>query len=217
MLKTEWLLEIAESCFKTFPNLERISTYGGARFIARKGLEELKMLKAAGIRKIYLGLETGDDMLLEFMNKGATSKEILKAAKMITDSSMELSVTVIQGLGGEGSWARNAELTAKLLNEMKPHETRLHNLILHPDALLSDKVRRGTFHEASRNEVLMETKELIRQLNIETEVYTYSSNYLSPRLLDGKLPKDKDYMLNILDFALTAPDRRLYLQNTRII
>lgn len=69
----------------------------------------------------------------------------------------------------------------------------------------------------SMEEFLKETRELIKQLKIETEIYTYSSNYLRPGLLYGRLPKDREYMLSVLDFALAFPGKSLYLQSVRFI
>jgi radical SAM superfamily enzyme YgiQ (UPF0313 family) len=217
VLKTDWLLSIAQTCYDVFSNLTQISSYGSARFIIRKGQQELRQLREAGIKKVYLGLETGDDELLIYMNKGATAEEMMNAATIVTNADMLLSVTVIQGLGGKGSWHRSAELTANVLNVMKPRETRFHNLIVHPDSLLWEQVEKGDFQPATREEILLEMRELIRQLTIQTQIYTYSTNYLYPGLLDGCLPKDKEYMLSLLDSALTSSNRNQYLQPSRMI
>jgi radical SAM superfamily enzyme YgiQ (UPF0313 family) len=217
VLKTDQLLDIAQTCYEVFPNLEQISSYGSTRFIIRKGQQELTQLHESGIKKIYLGLETGDDELLRSMNKGATAEEMMNAAKTIANAGIMLSVTVIQGLGGKGSWRRSAELTANVLNTMKPCETRFHNLIIHPDSFLAEQVKNSEFHPATREEILMEMRELIRQLTIDTRIFTYSTNYLHPGLLDGHLPKDRRYMLRLLDAVLTSPNRNQYLQPSRMI
>jgi len=214
-LKTERLIEICNLLFKTFINLERISSYGSARFILRKGSDDLKSLFEAGLKKVYMGLETGDDDLLKNIDKGVTSEEMMLAAESVKDSGMELSVTVIQGIGGKGSWKRNASKTAKVLNRMKPHETRLHNLVIHSNSPLHEKADKGEFIRASRDEVLEEMTELIRLLDYKTEIQTYGSNYLRPGLLGGRIPEDKNHMLEILDFALHSPDREIFLQSSR--
>jgi radical SAM superfamily enzyme YgiQ (UPF0313 family) len=163
-----------------------------------------------------MGLETGDDDLLKYMRKGVTSAKMIEAANMVKRAGIDLSVTIIQGLGGKGSWKRNAELTAKVLNEMKPQETRLHALVIHPNSPLYEKVRTGEFVEATREEVLREMRELISRLTYETRVYTYSSGYIKPGLIDGELPNDKDYMLDMLDYILETGEE-IFLQKWRYI
>ena len=217
VLRTDWLCKISEACYKAFPMLEEVSTYGGARFVLKKGSGELGRLREAGIGKVYIGLESGDDALLERMNKGSTANEMVEAGRLVREADMKLSVTVIQGLGGAGNWERNAESTAQVINAMRPNETRLHNLVVHPDSPLQAIIDQGEFCEASMEEVLRETRELIRRIEVETEVYTYASNYLRPGLLDGKLPKNREDMLNVLDFTLSSPDKSLYLQRMRLI
>jgi radical SAM superfamily enzyme YgiQ (UPF0313 family) len=217
VLKTEHLVAIAQKSYEVFPNLKQISSYGSARFIIRKGPQDFEKLQKAGVTKIYLGLETGDDALLRSMNKGATADEMIRAGKIVTDAGMMLSVTVIQGLGGKGSWRHNAELTAQVLNVIQPHETRFHNLIIHPNSLLAEQAKNGGFHPATREEILKEMRELVKQLTIKTRIFTYSTNYLQPGLLDGHLPNDKIYMIRLLDAALTSSNRNQYFQASRII
>ena len=84
---------------------------------------------------------------------------MVKAAEMLRMASIELSVTVLMGLGGAGSWKRNAKLTAQVLNQMSPPETRLHHLILHRHSPLYELVQSGEFKEASRCEILKEMRE----------------------------------------------------------
>ncbi|MHA1595788.1 MAG: radical SAM protein [Candidatus Baldrarchaeia archaeon] len=217
ILKTEDLLRIVEECFKTFPHLTRVSCYGAAKYIIKKGEDELKALCDAGLKKIYMGLETGDDELLKKMHKGATVADMIKAAKMVKDAGMELSVTIIQGLGGAGSWKRNAELTAKALNEMKPDEVRLHALFPHPDAPLYQDIISGEFKMASWREIVMEVRELIKNLNIRARLYVHGTHYIKPGAIDGYLPEDKGYMLETLDFILNSPDGYIFLQEYRSI
>jgi radical SAM superfamily enzyme YgiQ (UPF0313 family) len=201
VLRTDRLVEILALCFDTFPNLERVSTYGSARFLVRKGLDELKLVSRAGLKKVYLGLETGDDDLLKYMEKGATSEDMVKAATMAREADIELSVTVLMGLGGANSWQRNATLTARVLNMMRPPETRLHHLILRRSSPLYEVMMRGEFHEASRHEILKEMRELIGLLEYETKLHTHRLSIRGPPI-ERKVPEEKEGILKILDFAL---------------
>ncbi len=204
VLRTEKLLEIMELCFKTFPNLERVSTYAGARFIFRKGLDEFKALSDAGLKKVYMGVETGDDNLLKYMNKGVTVKEMLEASKIVKDAGMELSITLIQGLGGEGSWKRNSELTANVLNSMKPDETRLHNLRVSPNTPLYEKAVNGDFKKPSLKEIIKETRNLVSMLEYKTQIFFYNTANLPPGMIDGILPMDKQYIVEVFDSILKS-------------
>ncbi|MCJ7634977.1 radical SAM protein [Candidatus Bathyarchaeota archaeon] len=201
VLRTDKLLEILTLCFQTFPNLKRVSTYGSARFIVKRGLTELKSLSQAGLTKIYLGVETGDGDVLKYMDKGATPKEMIMAAEITRAAEIELSVTTLLGLGGVGNWKKSAELTAQVLNLMKPPETRPHNLIIDPDSPLGERATKGEFQEASRYEILKEKRLLIDLLTYETKLHIH--RFMIPGLpLEKKLPDDKKKILDITDFVL---------------
>ena len=213
-LRTAKLVEACKFLYETFPNLKGISLYGSARFINRKKSEDFKKLKKAGLTKIYMGLETGDDLLLNSVNKGVTSKEMITAAEIIRVAGIELSVTIIAGLGGKGSWRRNAKETAEVLSKMKPDEVRIHNLVLNHNSSLYKKTKTGEFIESSWYEVIEEMRELIKGLDIDTTIYTHPTTYLNPSLLYGcKLPEDKERILEILTSALSSPE--VYLQPER--
>ncbi len=200
-LRTDKLLEITRLCFDTFPKLERVSTYGSTRFIVRKGLAEIRSLSQAGLNKVYVGLESGDDEVLKFMDKGATSEEMIQAADILRDAEMELSATVLLGLGGAGRWKRSAEQTAKVLNQMKPTETRPHHLILHPNSPLYAMTQKGEFKEATRHEILKELRELVSLLDYDTKLHLHRLT-LRGLPIEHKFPEEKEKILEILDFAL---------------
>ncbi len=211
-LKVEKLLKILDFLYKCFPKLERISCYGGAKFIKGRR-KDLKMLGEAGLNKIYMGLESGDDEVLRLMEKGVTSKDMIEAAEIVKDANIKLSVTVIQGLAGAEKWEKNAELTAKNINQMKPDEVRLHSLIIHPKAPLHKLVLEGKFKEASWYEILLETKKLIENINIQCFIINHASHYLIPGLIHGNLPSDKELLITTIDSALLNPE--VFVQKIR--
>ncbi len=217
IIPTKAFLNILNRCFEVFPRLERVSTYGGAKYILKKGEDELIELRRAGLKKIYMGLETGDDELLRFMRKGVTVNDMIEAADRVKRAGIELSVTVIQGLGGRGTWKRNAALTAEALNKIRPSETRLHSLVLHPNSPLWRMAEEKEFIEATKEEVLKELYELIRRIDYPTKIFTYSSGYLKPGVIDGKLPEDREYVLSVLKYVINNPEDDVYLQRVRFI
>lgn len=201
VLRTAKLVDVLNLCFDVFPRLQRVSTYGSARFIIRKGLDQLQALREAGLKKIYVGLETGDDALLKFMKKGASSDEMVLCAKMAREADIELSITVLMGLGGAGSFLRNATQTSAVLNQMQPSETRLHHLILHRASPLYELVQAGQFEEASRHEILKEMRELVSLLTYDTKLHTHRLTMRGP-MIERRFPDEKQKILDVLDFAL---------------
>ena len=203
-LRNDYLLKLLNELYSCFPRLTRVSCYGGARFINRKGLDKLRELADHGLKKIYLGLESGDDEVLKFMMKGATVEDMVKASQLIHKAGMELSVTIILGLAGKGRGIRNGELTAKAVNMMAPSELRIHTLILSPQAPLYNYYLKGLFQEADWREVLLELKALIENIEVPLRVYSHASNYI---YVSGRLPSDREKMLKIIDRALEDPSR----------
>ena len=77
VLKAERLLEIASLVHKYVPSSQTIGCFSRITDITLKSDEELLELRKAGYDGITIGVETGDDEALKFMNKGYLSKDIL--------------------------------------------------------------------------------------------------------------------------------------------
>ena len=100
-MPTAALAEICRCAVALFPRLERLTVYGSAQYILRKGLDNLKILAEAGLKRIHLGLESGDDAILTQVRKGADSRTQIAAGLLTRQAGMELNVYVILGLGGQ--------------------------------------------------------------------------------------------------------------------
>lgn len=201
-LKNDYLLRLLGGLYRSFPNLVRVSCYGGARFIVRKGLMKVRELAEAGLRKVYLGLESGDDEVLKFMNKGAAVEDMIRASNILNEAGIELSTTIILGLAGKGRGVRNGEMTAKAINAMRPDELRIHTLILSPYAPLFKHYLNGLFKEADWRETLIELKTLIENIYVPLRVYSHASNYIN---ISGRLPNDREKMIRVIERALEDP------------
>ncbi|MBW2039720.1 MAG: radical SAM protein [Deltaproteobacteria bacterium] len=206
VLKTSELIEILKFLKDKFPHVERVTSYGRSSTIAkRKSVEELKELKEAGLTRLHVGLESGWDFLLEYMNKGVTAAEHIKAGKKVMESSIELSEYVILGLGGRRWWREHALETAKVLNQVSPHFIRLRTLKVLPQMPLQKKIDEGDFVLQTEEEMIVEERLLIESLN------GINSTFLSDHILnllmevEGKLPKEKEKMLKIIDAFLALP------------
>ncbi|WXG41874.1 MAG: radical SAM protein [Candidatus Freyarchaeum deiterrae] len=198
VLKTEELEEILNHTYKVYPNLERITSYARAKTILHtKTVEELKRLHEAGLTRLHLGLETGDDWLLKFINKGATGEEMIKGGRMVVESGIHLSEYVILGLGGVERSQIHAKETAKVLNQIDPAFIRVRTLIPVPTTPLHEAFQKGVLHLCTPLDILKETRTLIAELEVNSEfISDHVSNYLT---VEGKLPEDKDTMLEFLD------------------
>ncbi|MEJ5187499.1 MAG: radical SAM protein [Candidatus Geothermincolales bacterium] len=201
------LEEIIRYARRLFPEARRISSYGGARFLKGKPVESLKKLREAGLDVIYLGLESGDDEILRRMRKGVDSSGMIEAARRVREAGITLSVYVLLGLGGEERWREHAENTARVLNLMEPHYVRPRTLYLMPGIPLHEEARKGLFREASGETVMRELQVLLRDLEVDTWfLCDHVSNYLP---LYGKLPEDREKMLEMVEFALAHRDEYL--------
>ncbi|RLD65204.1 MAG: radical SAM protein, partial [Bacteroidetes bacterium] len=72
VLSTNRLLRILSHLNKTFPRLQRISAYASPSNLNRKSLSELEELHSAGLKLLFVGLESGDNQVLKFISKGET-------------------------------------------------------------------------------------------------------------------------------------------------
>jgi len=198
IMRTPQLVDILNYCYAMFPYLERVTSYGAAKFILKtKSVEELKQLKKAGFTRIHMGLESGDDSILSEICKGSTSEEMIAASNMIKQSGMELSQYVLLGIAGAEGYVQHAERTAEVLNAMDPDFIRLRTLVLRPGAPLFDDWKAGEFIQSSPIQVLEETKIILENLSVDSQFLSdHVSNYAN---INGRLPEDKKRMLTGLD------------------
>lgn len=206
-IKTDQLLDILHYLRASFPSLQRVGSYGSAKFVKVKSLDDWKRLREAGLRIIYLGLESGDDEILAEMHKGATAAQMIAAAGKLKEAGILLSVCVVLGLGGHYRWLRHAQETARVLNAMDPDYIRPRTLSIAPDTPLGIRERNGDFKPCTPAETIRELRELIAGLDVTKAEFDggHVSNYLG---LYGNLPEDKEDMLKEIDWILeNALDR----------
>lgn len=199
-MPTEELATICRFARKHFPNLERITVYGSSRYIVKKGLEDLRKLKEAGLSRIHVGLESGDDVVLRRVKKGTTAAEQIQAGKWVKEAGIELSEYVILGLGGEERTGEHALETARVLNEIEPDFVRLRTLVPKINTLLLHQVKKGRFRLLGPHGILKETRMLLENLKCST--YLASDHYTNYINLEGRLPEKKAVLLGQVDEAL---------------
>ncbi|NLM44038.1 MAG: B12-binding domain-containing radical SAM protein [Clostridiales bacterium] len=201
IIKTPELLKILNFIKEWIPECERVGIYASPESIMIKTPEELKLLREAGLGIAYLGLESGSDQILAYMNKGADSEEIVKAGLRIKEAGILLSVTLISGLGGKKLWKEHAVESAKALSKMKPDYLGLLTLMVEPGTKLYDDVEKGQFQLLTPQQVALETLELLKNIDAEGCVFrsNHASNYLS---LKGTLNQDREMLIKQLNEAI---------------
>jgi radical SAM superfamily enzyme YgiQ (UPF0313 family) len=183
-----------------FSSLKRITVYGSSQYIARKGRKQLYRLREAGLNRIHVGLESGDDKVLKKVKKGTSSAEQIQAGRWVKEAGMELSEYVILGLGGLDRSEQHALATAEAINAIEPDFVRLRTLLPKINTLLLHQIKKGTFQLLSPHEVLRETRTLIENISCETMLTSdHYTNYIN---LEGRLPEERGGFLEEIDRAL---------------
>jgi radical SAM superfamily enzyme YgiQ (UPF0313 family) len=203
IMRTARLVEIFDYTRELFPKLERITSYGSARFIIRKSPEEWAQLREAGLQRIHVGIESGDAVLLERLRKGATPEEMVKAGRLVKDAGLELSEYILVGIGGQERTKEHALGSAKVLNDIDPDFIRLRTWVPVSAAPLYEDYKKGTFKLLGPYEALGETKLLLE--NLEVNSWFLSDHISNFANLNGKLPGAKEKLLQQIDEALKLP------------
>ena len=199
-MPTEELAAVCRFARRRFPGLHRITLYGSSQYIAKKGLANLKGLREAGLNRIHVGLESGDDEILKKMKKGTTAAEQITAGRWVKEAGIELSEYVILGLGGVQRTEEHALATAQALSAIKPDFLRLRTLVPKINTLLLHQIEKGRFRLLSPHQVLKETRLLIQHLECRTTITSdHYTNYIN---LEGKLPQHRERLLRKIDSAL---------------
>jgi radical SAM superfamily enzyme YgiQ (UPF0313 family) len=208
VLKTADLLEILNYLKKQLPWVERVTSYGRSDTILRKSVEDLVSLRQAGLSRIHVGMESGCNDVLKFIDKGVTAEQHIEAGKRVKESGISLSEYVILGLGGK-RWATEHPLeTARVLNAIDPDFIRLRTLTVIEGSPLHQKKLLGEFEEQSEVDVVQGERLLIQNLDgINSNVV---SDHFRNLLQDvkGKLPFAKPAMLEVIDSFLSLPERK---------
>ena len=213
IIRTKDFVDILRFLREKFPDLRRVTTYSRSRTLSRKSLTEMKEIKEAGLDRVHIGLESGYDPLLKFIKKGVTAAQHIDAGKKVIDSGMSLSEYIMPGLGGEAMWKEHAVETAQVLNIINPHYIRLRSLRVPNHTLLSQKVKNGEFKMLTDDQVVEEIKLFIESLD-NNITSTITSDHIMNLLeeVKGKLPEEKENMLNIIKKYQNLPetDRIVY-------
>ncbi|MBM2824789.1 MAG: Radical superfamily protein [Dehalococcoidales bacterium] len=219
VMHTDQLVSVINYLKETFPSLERVTSYARSKTIVKKTPEELRRLHEAGLSRLHIGLETGDDELLSYVSKGVTAEEHILAGRKALEAGFELSVYVMPGLGGKRWWVQHARNTARVLNEINPNFIRMRPFVPRPNTPIFEAYQKGEFELTSPHERLAEIKLMIDNLQVTSRVCfdhnlnpSYrSGNRLIPLLkqdYDGyKFPEEKGVVLELIEQGLKLDEK----------
>ena len=197
------LLSLLMEIGRRLPWVTRIGAYANAKSLKMKSREELEELRALGLGILYMGLETGDDVTLKRINKGATAQTMIDEGKKARQAGMKLSVTVLLGIAGKERSQTHAEATGRALSAMDPDYVGALSLMLIPQTPLYDDWQAGRFVLIEPSEMLAELRTMIAHTDLSQGLFhaNHASNYLP---IKARLPKEKEKTLSLIDDALAG-------------
>jgi hypothetical protein len=212
IMKPESLVEILHYLREQVPGIRRITSYARSQTLARRSQEQLLMLREAGLDRIHIGLESGYDPVLRFMEKGSTAEEHVRAGCLVKEAGITLSEYVMPGLGGKRWWREHALATADVLNQINADFIRLRSLRVPRTAPLYDKIEAGEMELLDDDEVVQEIRLFIESLDGINS--TVTSDHIMNLLeeISGTLPADQGKMLAVADryLALSGHEKLIY-------
>jgi radical SAM superfamily enzyme YgiQ (UPF0313 family) len=196
-------LPILDAARAAFPSLERVSSYAMASNVLAKTEDELAALRRAGLRRLYIGPESGDDTTLKRIAKGSTFAEHVTASKRAHDAGLELSVIVMLGIAGVERSEEHAHRTAELVTAMDPEYLAALTTTVVPGTPLATLERRSRFTLPDTSRLLSELRTLVDEARPTRAVFR--TNHASSHLpLGGVLPEDRDAIVRTIDAALAG-------------
>ena len=199
------LIAILQYLKERLPGLRRVGLYGNAKSILRKSVEELRALKALKLGIVYLGVETGDQTLLEKIRKGASYEQMVEAGRRVKEAGITLSATVLLGLGGVEHGQQHALATAKILSDIDPDFASALTLMVVPGTPLHEEMESGRFQLPSPFQLLEELGTLIAHTHFTNCYFTsnHASNYLP---IKARLPRDKEAVVRLIQKVVSSQD-----------
>ena len=206
-LSTDYMIQIVEYIYQKFPNLERVSCYAMPMNLLKKTPEELNMMNKAGLDRLYLGIETGNDIILKKVTKGATQKTMIKACNKAKDAGYSLSCMVILGLGGSKYTKENAVDTAKVINAIQPDYVGALTLYLE-NGIKNEFLTKfeGEFERLTDSQAIDELEQLISEIDVSDEIVFRANHGSNAYNVGGTFPQDKQEMLEKITWMKKHPE-----------
>ncbi|MCP4146868.1 MAG: radical SAM protein [bacterium] len=207
VLSSKKLLEILEKLNRTFPRLTRVSAYALPGDLLSKSPAELRALHDAGLRLLYVGVESGDDQVLQMVNKSETFDSTVEGLKRAGEAGIKSSVMILTGLGGQKYTHQHAANSARVLNEVQPAyaSTLVLGFPRGRERFISRF--RGDYIPMSLQDLMRELAVFIGHTELKRTVYRsdHVSNFLA---LKGTLSRDKDSLMELIEQALKSIENK---------
>jgi len=206
-LKTDYMIQIVKYLYELFPNLERISCYAMPMNLLKKTPEELEKMQKAGLNMLYLGIESGSDIILKKVTKGATSQTIIRACLKAIDAGYILSCMVILGLGGKTYTKEHIKGTAEVLSAVSPQYAAALTLYLE-NGIKNEFLTKfdEPFIPVTDDQALDELEDLISQIDAKREVIFRANHGSNAYNIKGVFPRDKSSMLEQIAWMRQHPE-----------
>ncbi|MCP3888309.1 MAG: radical SAM protein [Desulfobulbaceae bacterium] len=197
----------------TFPSINRITTYARAKTIGQRSPEDLKAIRTAGLDRVHLGLETGDDELLKQIKKGVSGAGHIAGGQKAMAAGFQVSEYWMPGLGGKEMSEQHALNTARVLNEVNPHYIRSRPFRPIPDTPMNDQIQAGSVTLLTPREQLLELKAMVSALEVTSKVcFDHMGNHwrtpkgdlvFSHEYEGYQFPAEKDKVLERIEHGLS--------------
>ncbi|QDV07381.1 coproporphyrinogen III oxidase [Planctomycetes bacterium Poly30] len=208
--KARFLEALLDRLSTAFPNLRRVSCYASPQSLQIRTPEELARLRVAGLTQLYLGVESGSDRVLDALDKGVDSEEMIRVAAKATAAGMKLSTMILLGAGGRAGSHEHALESARVINAIQPRFASV--LVMTPveGTPLMESAERGEVDDLTPVELAQELRTFLAATELRGTIFrsNHASNYLA---LKGTLPKDRDALVSVLDGVLADPDRAVFV------
>lgn len=203
-LSVRRLREILQLINTYYPDVQRVSSYCLPRNILKKSVEELTELREMGLSLMYVGCESGDDEVLQLIEKGESFDSSLAALQKIKQAGMQSSVMILNGLGGTALSTQHAINSARLMNAAQPDflSILVVDFPTGPERFIENW--QGRWQQLDKTELFKEMELLLEQLHLEKTIFRsdHASNYL---VLKGILGRDKYKLLEQVRTAIHRP------------
>ncbi len=206
-LSTEKLVQILDYIKEKFPNLERISCYAMPKNLLQKSPDELTLLNSKGLDMLYIGIETGNDILLKKITKGATSKSIIDACNRAKKSGFIISCMIILGIGGKKYSMDHMKETARVVSDVSPNFLAALTLIIE-DGVYDEFMKKFSepFETLDDTMILNELELLLNNINPISPIVFRANHASNVYSIGGNLPEDKEKMLAIVKSLKEHPE-----------
>lgn len=214
VLKTEKLLRIGKMVHQYFPECRTIGCFARITDVTRKTDEELEKLRQAGFDGLTIGVETGDDEALRFMNKGYLSKDIVEQCSRLDAAHISYNFFYLTGISGAGKGEAGAMATSKVCNQLHPGLIGANMLTIYPESELYQEILNGNWKEEGELEKYKELRVLIENLHIPVIFAALGASNAIP--LQGRLPEDKEKLLEVIQdiiASVSEQELRKYRKN----